>query len=333
MSTLYLALGVITLGIVVVDLLWTALWPDGAAGPFSSRYTSLMWRVLRRTGGPRSRRLSLAGPIILSATLLAWVALLWGGWTLIFAGDPDSLIDTRDGGPVSWVERLYFVAYSMFTMGNGDFSPRDGWPQIATSLTTASGMLFVTMGVSYVLSILTAVNQKRAFAGAVWGLGGRAEDIVVTGWNGEDTQQLDLPLNDLGSRLSLLADQHKAYPILHYYHSETAKNASAMAAAILDEALTLLTEAIPTEHQGNAAVVASTRSSLSSYLDTLHSAFIKPADRTPPRPDLDVLRAAGVPTVTDEQFDDSLAHLADRRRRLLGLIQGDEWYWTSGRSV
>jgi len=52
-------------------------------------------------------------------------------------------------------------------MGNSDFTPTDGTWQIATSLTTASGMLFVTMGVSYVLSVLGAVVDKRSFASTV----------------------------------------------------------------------------------------------------------------------------------------------------------------------
>src|SRR5690606_23492616 len=105
-----------------------------------------------------------AGPLILAATLFAWVALIWAGWAFLFAGDPGSLIDTQDGDPVTWTDRVSYVGFAMFTMGSGDFSPRDGGWQVATAFTTASGMLFVTMGVSYVLSILGAVATKRSFA-------------------------------------------------------------------------------------------------------------------------------------------------------------------------
>jgi hypothetical protein len=157
MGTLYLLLGLGLLALVVVDLLWTALWVDGGAGPFSSRLSTALWGGLRATGGRRSRTLSLAGPLILTATLLCWVAMIWLGWALLFASDPGSLLSADDKEPADWAGRLYFVAYSMFTMGNGDYNPQGGRWQIATSFTTASGMLFVTLGVSYVLSVLGAV--------------------------------------------------------------------------------------------------------------------------------------------------------------------------------
>ena len=328
---IYTLLGVVLLLLVVLDLLWTTLWTDGAAGPLTARSTTVMWRGLRRLGGPRSRLLSLAGPLIITATLVGWIALLWLGWTLVFAGDGASLMDTRDGGPVSWVERQYFVAYSMFTMGNGDFAPRDGWPQVATSLTTASGMLLVTMGVTYVLSVLTAVNQKRAFASSVWGLGRRAEDVVATGWDGTDLHALDLPLNSLRSELSLLADRHTAYPVLHYYHSEKPESASVLAVAILDETLTLVETTVAVPNGINRAILTGARATVDSYLETLGSAYIGPADEAPPPPDVDRLAAAGIPTRARSDVLADVDALDDRRRMLLGVVRADAWQWPSGR--
>jgi hypothetical protein len=227
-NVLPLGFGVLLLVATTTDLLWTTLWSDGGAGPLSSRMTGWTWTGLRRLGSGRSRLLSIAGPAILVSTLVMWVGLLWAGWTLVFAGGEHALIDTRDGGPLSWVEYVYFVAYTMFTMGNGDFTPTAGVWQIATSLTTASGMLFVTLAVSYVLSVLGAVVEKRSFASTVTGIGHRSDAFVEDGWNGEYLHQLDLPLDTLSSDVSRLAKLHKAYPILHYYHSEQEIDASTM---------------------------------------------------------------------------------------------------------
>lgn len=327
MNVFYLVLGAIVLVIAVVDLLWTTLWVDGGSGPLSSRLTTWIWRGLRTVGEQRSRTLSLAGPLILTLTLVMWVTFFWGGWTLIFAGGEPSLIDTRDQGPISWVEHIYFVAYTLFTMGNGDFTPANGSWQITTSLTTASGMLFITLAVSYVLSVLGAVVDKRSFANTVTGIGKRGEQFVRTGWNGEDLHELDLPLDTLASDVSTLAQQHKAYPVLHYYHSKQAQESSAMAIAIFDEALTILRFGIHNDEEINEALVDTARSSVQSYLQTLSSAFIRPADQRPPSPDLNRLRDADVPTVPDEEFDSTLDNLNERRRKLLGLIKADAWYW------
>lgn len=52
-----------------------------------------------------------------------------------------------------------------------------------------------------------------------------------------------------------------------------------------------------------------------------------PAPTTVMYPDLDRLRDAGVPTVSDDEFADALADLDERRRKLLGAVDADEWYW------
>ena len=329
MHAVPLILSVGLLLLAVVDLLWTTLWVDGSAGPLTRRLAMALWGGLRTVGGQGSRTLSLAGPLILTATLLCWVGLLWAGWTLLYASDPGSLIDTRADEPVTWTGRAWFAAYTMFTVGNGDFTPRDGAWQVVASLTAASGMLFVTMGASYVVSVLGAVAQKRSFASSVAGLGGRPGDVVAAGWGGEDLHALDLPLSSLTSQLGLLTDQHQSYPVLHYYHSEGREDASSAAVATLDEALTLLCFGVPEHVRPNRALLREARSNVRSYLDTLASTSAQTADHDPPAPDLRPLRAAGVPT-DDGALADALADLASRRRRLLGMVRADAWDWDPG---
>jgi len=150
---------------------------------------------------------------------------------------------------------------------------------------------------------------------------------VQSGWNGDSFDGLDLPLNSLASDLDTLADQHKSYPILHYYHSEQAEQASAVAVAVLDESLTVLRFGVPDAEQPNQVLVRNARSASQDYLKTLHNAYIQPAEAPPPPPDLDELRKKGVPTVSDREFADSLDDLADRRRKLLGIVNADAWEW------
>ena len=326
------AAGVVLLALVVVDLLWTTLWADGGAGPMSARLSNALGQPIRRAGSSRSTIVSLAGPLVLVASLVTWVAVLWAGWTLIFGAADNSLRNTTDGRTASSPGRFYYVGYAMFTMGNGDFKPVGGFWQVLTGLTTASGMLLVTLAVSYVLSVLGAVAQKRSFAGTVKGFGTSGAEVVRSGWNGRDLHDLDLPLSALASDASSLADKHKTYPILHYYHSSTPQNASALAVATLDDALTLIRYGTQDAALYNAAVVENTRSSVSSYLTTLHQALIKPAEDTPPAPSLHSLRAAGIPTVDDADFADSLRTLEDRRRRLLGVVRADAWSWPEEKS-
>ena len=324
----YLIIGIFLLMITIVDLLWTTLWVDGGAGPLSARLTTGLWRGLRKVGSRRSRALSLSGPVMLIASLFMWVVLVWAGWTFLFAGGGgEALYDTRDKEPITWAGRIYFVGYSMFTMGNGDFSPSDGIWQVATGLTTASGMLLVTLAVSYVLSVLGAVTQKRSFASGVTGIGLHSEELLEKAWNGKDLHALDLPLNTLASQLDSLADQHNTYSILHYYHSDRRQTASVVAVVILDEALTMIRYGVPEECRPNNVVLEGARSSVDSYLRTLNSAFIKPADQSPPVPDLGLLRSRGIPVKDQEIFHQRLADMEKRRRKLLGMVHADAWSW------
>lgn len=326
MNVAYILLGTAILAVAVVDVLWTTLWVDGGSGPLSSRLTAALWRGLRRVGDGGSRALSLAGPLMLVATLGAWVLAIWGGWTLVFAGAEGALVNTREPVGVTWACRVYFVAYTMFTMGNGDYYPATAGWQIATALTTASGMLFVTMGVSYVLSVLGCVAEKRAFANAVTGLGECGETIVARGYGG-DFDALHHSLSSLAGDLDLLAEQHLSYPILNYYHCEQPAQAAVVGVAVLDDALTLLRFGVPEGDRPNRALLEGARAANANYLASLNESLTEDADRPLPPPDLDALRDAGVPTVSDDAFDAALADLDEHRTTVREVVTADAWAW------
>ena len=326
---LYVAVGTGCLLVAIVDLFWTTLWDDKGAGPLSARLMVGAWQRIRNPGTERDWLLSLGGPLILALNLFAWVGFIWLGWTLVFAGSESALVHSRPTGPVTWIGRFYFVAQTMFTMGNGDFYPASSAWQVAAALTTASGMLFVTLGVSYVISVLDGVTGRRSYANSVLGIGKRGETFVATGWNGEDFDQFDHLLDTLSAELSDLGAQHKIHPILHYYRSEDLLDSSARAVVVFDEALTLLRFGVPEQHRPNDALIASARANAESYLEA-YTDTIEPADRAPPPPELDHLREAGVPTVSDEEFADALADLEERRRQLRAVIEASGREWPSG---
>ncbi|MDS0260952.1 potassium channel family protein [Haloarcula sp. S1CR25-12] len=327
MNYVYLGLGSLCLLLAVGDLLWTTVWVEGGAGPMTSRLMGWTWNAFRGVAGNRPRWLSVAGPVILVGSLVVWITLLWAGWTFVFAAAENALVDTRNAGPISWTERLYFVGYSVFTMGNGDFTPRDGVWQVVTALTTASGMLFVTLSVTYVLSVLDAVTQKRSLASSISGLGPRSAEILVTSWDGEEFHGLELPLNTIATQINTLTSNHKAYPILHYFYAPDTERAPATAITVFDETLTLLRFGVPEQHRPNELAIRQARTSVGSYLDTVDTTFVEPADEPPPMPAISAVRDGGVPTVGVEEFRDALPAVDDRRRQLSGLLQSDERRW------
>lgn len=329
MSSIYLILGIILLIMAVSDIVWTILWVDRGGGPCTRRLTALSWNILRNLTGGNSRVFSIAGPVTVSITILTWVLLLWAGWTFVFAGGDISLNDTQNRGEVSWTDTIYFAGYTLFTLGIGDFVPTFGRWQIATVLASGCGMLLITMSASYVISILSGVTQKRSFADSITGVAGNGSDLVKAAWDGKDFKNIELFLITYTAQLSTITAQHKAYPILHYYHSSDNKKALATAVAIFDEALTIFQYGISKEQCPNHVLLQNARSSIGSYLDTQDSAYVKPAKESPPGANISLLREAGLPVKTDEEFERAMAEQAERRRKLWGLIKADARKWPS----
>ncbi|UHQ99274.1 potassium channel family protein (plasmid) [Natrinema zhouii] len=329
MNVIYLVLGIVLLISVTGDLLWTTLWIAEGAGPITSLVMEGTWRLLRRIGKRNSRLLSLSGPLILALGLIVWIILLWSAWTLIFASSESALIDTLNRGPISWYDRIYFTGYTIFTLGIGDFAPRKGVWQMLTVIMTASGLLFVTLAITYMLSVLDAVTQKRSFASNVRGLGTTSEEIIQTSWDGEKFRGLELPLNTLTTQLNTLTTNHKAYPVLHYFHSQQDNKAPVISIIIFDEMLTILQFGVPEQDQPDKIIVKSARTGVQNYLETLQHTFVEPAAHTPSTRNLDILREKGIPTVSDNEFASSFDKLSKRRRVLLGLANSDARQWPS----
>jgi len=327
MNEFYIVLGALLLILGIVDFIWTTLWVDGGAGPLTKRASNLIWNILRKASRDHPKAMSLSGPVILVMTLAMWIVLLWAGWTFLFAGNSTAIIHAQDKSPATWPERIYYTGYLIFTLGNGDFSPQGSVWQIATVLATGTGMLFITLGVTYLLSVLGAVTQKRAFSESVFGIGNNSMDIVKNAWNGQHFHNADFLLKEYSSQLSSITSQHKAYPILHYYYAEDKNEAVPLAVSVLDEALTIFYYGILPEHQPNRLLLIEARSSVHSYLDTLHSAKVKPSKEAPPFVDIETMQKEGFPVVSEHAYLDALNGLEERRKKLLGIVQANAFKW------
>ncbi|SFC50021.1 hypothetical protein SAMN04488102_10870 [Alkalibacterium subtropicum] len=327
MSYLYYIFGFGITFFAIMDLIWTTLWIDGGAGPLSKRVARYTWKSIEKMTRKNNNILTLVGPIILVVTLFSWIFFMWFGITLFYSGDPSSIIDTQTGGPIIWYERVYFTGYTIFTLGIGDYSPQPGFWQVATAVSSGIGILFLTLGASYVINVVGAVVQKRSFARSITGLGMSSEEILRFAWNGKDFHQLDLVLMEASSEISTLTQQHQAYPLLHYYHSETPEEASAIGIAILDDLLSLLHFGLTDKESVNVVLVQETRSSIETYLDSLTSVFVHPAEVEPDRPAINKLGDTGIPFVTEEDFSRDLDTVIERRQKLLGAVISDNHEW------
>ena len=70
-------------------------------------------------------------------TIGGWLAALWAGWGLVFYSDPGALSNPRDGSRPDFAGALWFASSAIFTVGNGDYSPREGaWELVASFMSS-----------------------------------------------------------------------------------------------------------------------------------------------------------------------------------------------------
>jgi hypothetical protein len=110
------------------------------------------------------------------------------------------------------------------------------------------------------------------------------------------------------------------------FHSPNRATAAGPAVAVLAEAVTLLSYGVAPSARPPVGLLLSLSSAIAEYCQAVPFDVPPPAD-APALPSLAPLRTAGIPTVTDEQFADSLHSYQDHRRRLAALVHSDGWAW------
>lgn len=318
--------GVALVVLAVVDQYLTTLTLQGG-GPVTSRLVAGLWRPAARSRRISHRVLQRYGALMLPVILGTWLVLLYTGWTMFFLARSDAVVVASTGEPVGSLPRLYFVGYVLTTLGNGELRPGDGYGQVGTVAAALCGLALITLAITFVMPVLDAVVHKRQVARTVVGLGATSRDVLANGWDGRGFSAMTTHLANLVPELTSLAQQHVAYPVLHYFHTPDRVTALAPAISVLDEALTLIRHGVAPEHRLDAVTTRTTATAIEVLLEALDAAHIDAADRAPDPPPLSTLVELGIPTVEPAGYEAAVAGLAGRRALLLAFVASDGWTW------
>ena len=322
--------GLALLLLVLVDVVSTTLTIGRHAGPFTRRVLGWAWRGLLRLHRKDSSTgaLGTAGVVLLLSSVLVWVALLWVGWTLVFLSGDGAVVSSSTGRPAGVADTVYFVGMTLSTLGVGDFvAGSSGW-RLVTTVAAFSGLALITLAITYLLSVMSAVVARRSLAVRIAGLGDTATGIVVGGWRGHEfSPTFVTQLAGLAEQLTQTAERHLAYPVLHYFHSAEPEAATPLAVARLEDALLLLEAAVAVEARPDPSAIRPVRRAVDRYLSAAGSTPEPGRAAVPPFPDVQPLRAAGIPLVPTAEFLGRAAERSDRRSRLAELVGNDGWSW------
>lgn len=274
------------------------------------------------------RILAWGGVLSVLLPLLIWTLLLWLGWALIFCSEPGAVEAASTGAPADFCQRVYFTGYNLFTLGMGDFIPRGPVFEILTDLCCASGFLLFGAAIAYLVPVISAATYKRQTGAYIWTLGASPAGIILQSWNGDNCAAIQPHLIALVPMLLGLSETHLTYPVLHFFRSTRRAAAAGVNVAMLDEALTIMEYGLSEERRPSASSLIPIRSAINQYILTLRPILgFAPDEGAPPPPQLDTLRQAGIPTVSDEPFRLALSEMTERRMLLRKLARVEGWSW------
>lgn len=318
--------GYAVLAVLAFEVFVTTLTTRGS-GPVTGLLARALWRRLRRLRrrerGPDL--LAYAGGAIASLTLAGWIMALWVGWGLVFAGAPGAIIDAGTSAPADLAARVYFAGFNLVTLGIGDYRPVGAEWQLITVMASASGLVAITLAISYLLPVLSQAVSRQALAGQIGLLGRTPEQVARNAWT-EGPDSFGQRLSSLTPDLLRQGRQHLAYPILHYFHTGDPRLALPLRLAVLHEGLLLIVYGVQRDG-GAPAAHRALLEAIGLFLDSIEEDVLSRASDPPAPPNLAALAAAGAPVVSAATFRASLQDNDRARRLLCGFVEHDGWGW------
>lgn len=319
--------GAVVVVVAVADTLTTVFRVDRRGGQITRIASGLLWRTFG--GGPGGRRSTppaAAGLLMTIGLVGVWVLLALLGWYLVFLSDPDAVVSAMTGQSADAWSRLYFVAYTLSTVGHGDYVPSGAPWQVVTGIASGFGFALATLVITYMAGVTSAVIAKRRLARSIWGLGRTPQAIVRRAWDGGQFSVLQQHLLAVLPQLHTVAEQHQAYPLMSYFRSADRRAADVPALGMLQDVLLVIASS-DRPHRLPDLVTAPLDDAMETYVRALPGADVDPRGlETPPWPDLSPLRDDGIPVgpVSELDIAEEVLH---RRRRLAALMRHQGWRW------
>ncbi|HZI17311.1 MAG TPA: potassium channel family protein [Pyrinomonadaceae bacterium] len=226
-TLLWTAAGVALLLLVAYDVYATVLHASAHYGPVGERLNRLAWRVARffaSRGGRRRRHawLNVVGPLLLPLLVATYIILLVVGFALIyyphiaegFTHDHPHTGDLFD-------EALYFSGVTLTTVGYGDVAPVHSWMRALAVVEAASGFALISLSITYLLSVYSALERKRAFALSLYhqaGEGADASGLIAHHFVDGRFYGLREALRQATRDIQAMLESHIEHPVIHYFH-------------------------------------------------------------------------------------------------------------------
>lgn len=318
--------GLLLIGLVVLDVFLTVLYPRLGTGVLAPRLARMTWwlflRVSRPLGERRRDVMSFCGPVILGVLVLVWGLGLTLGTALVIHPVLGTSVRASSGPtPTDFITAMYAGGSSVAIVGASNFTPQTGAFRFFYLLNSLVGMSVLSLTLTYLMQIYSALHRRNALGLRIHLFSARSGDaaelLARLGPRGR-FQGGYSNLSELSGAVAELKEIHHFYPVLFFFRlPETYYAVSAITSVSLDTVALILSALDGREYgwlRESSAVVELWEASMLT-VTSLVGTFLS-ADAARPGPPgaearerwrrryfaaLRRLRQAGIQTVEDEE--------------------------------
>lgn len=262
MDIVLIALGLLILFFTFFDFFHTTLSGNGF-WYISAGVNEALSKVILQN---KSRSFfDYSGLIHLLFTVLVWLILLVLGTFIIFISSEMMVVNGESKMPASFIERFYYTCFLLSTLGIGDFVPGNRLSQVLSGLLSFSGFILLTTALTYLLSVVNSVLNKKKLALGISTFGQDLWQLYEYFRNSEENS-LNGKSNDLRSAILMNSSNFLAFPIINHFMTRNRDRATEVQLAALYEVLMVFGDEYP-EGSWQRAEIKVILNALEAYLN------------------------------------------------------------------
>lgn len=224
---IYTAAGFVLLALIIFDIYATVLHSSARYGPVGESLNRSVWRVTRAVAfklarANRHRLLNMVGPLLLPLLIAVYVVLLVLAYALIYYPHiPRGFTFGVEHPEPGWIDAVYFSGVTLTSVGYGDVVPRLAPLRFLALFEAASGLIVISLAITYMLTVYTALERKRAVAVSLYHQAGEGADVagfIAHHFVEGRFYGLRDALRTVTRDLQGLQESHIDHPVIHYFH-------------------------------------------------------------------------------------------------------------------
>ena len=257
---IYTAAGFVLLALIIFDIYATVLHSSARYGPVGESLNRSVWRLTRAASfrlsrANRHRLLNMVGPLLLPLLIAVYIVLLILSFALVYYPHVPSGFNFSVGHPEpGWVDAVYFSGVALTTVGYGDVVPREAALRFTALFESASGLVVISLAITYMLTVYTALERKRAVALSLYHQAGEGADVaglIAHHFVEGRFYGLRDALRTVTRDLQGLLESHIDHPVIHYFHPVEVHKGTPRVIFLLLETCAVIRSAIDREQNAD----------------------------------------------------------------------------------